>query len=146
MVASGSVAWMYLKVYVVTPKCLNMVLILPWLCCHFYIDSGDDCVVYSFGVANESTFEVEMVHRTNCQIYAYDFSVDGMQLPPDLPQELRDRIHFHKLGIQGKSRTGDDRFRTLKDIMAENGHTWIDFMKVGIKASSCVGLILLMMR
>jgi hypothetical protein len=80
-------------------------------------------------VGPESSFEMEMVERTNCSVYAYDYTVEGMNLK-ELPAELQDKIKFQKLGLGGRSKSGDKRFRTLAEMMGENGHTWIDFLKV----------------
>lgn len=33
----------------------------------------EKCVIYSFGVANESSFEAEILGRTSCEIHAFDF-------------------------------------------------------------------------
>ena len=43
------------------------------------------CVVYSFGVATESSFEEELLRRTDCEIWAFDGSVDkmGQGIEPD---------------------------------------------------------------
>lgn len=43
----------------------------------------DRCVVYSFGVRDESTFEEEMLRRTDCGVWAYDPAVSSVgQRPP----------------------------------------------------------------
>lgn len=36
---------------------------------------GKKCVVMSFGVERESSWEAEILERTDCTIYMYDFSV-----------------------------------------------------------------------
>lgn len=91
----------------------------------------EECVIYSLGVGWDSTFEVEMVKRTSCTVYAYDYTVNGMELPRGLEPEFKDRIKFFKLGLGSReqSRT-DERFRTLGQLMKENNHVWIDFLKV----------------
>lgn len=37
---------------------------------------GKKCVVYSFGVERESSWEAEILERTDCELYMYDFSVE----------------------------------------------------------------------
>ena len=37
-----------------------------------------DCVVYSFGINGESSFEAEVLDRTECQLWGYDFSVSDV--------------------------------------------------------------------
>jgi len=36
------------------------------------------CIVYSLGVATESSFEDEILEKTDCEIWAFDGSVDQM--------------------------------------------------------------------
>lgn len=36
---------------------------------------GKKCVVYSFGVERESSWEAEILERTDCEIFMYDYSV-----------------------------------------------------------------------
>ena len=36
----------------------------------------DKCVIYSLGVFDDSSWEKEMIDRTNCQVFAFDASVD----------------------------------------------------------------------
>lgn len=43
---------------------------------------GKKCVVYSFGVERESSWEAEILERTDCEIFMYDYSVDKVS---DLP-------------------------------------------------------------
>ena len=37
----------------------------------------EECVLYSFGVNGESSFEAEVLQKTNCKAYGYDFSVNS---------------------------------------------------------------------
>ena len=58
------------------------------------------CIIYSFGVGRESSWEVEFLNRTPCHIWAYDATVDrmGSQLKP-CPHP---RVHFNKIYISAK--------------------------------------------
>lgn len=38
-------------------------------------------LIYSFGVSVDSTFEEEMLSRTNVEVVAVDYSVDSVRLP-----------------------------------------------------------------
>lgn len=51
-----------------------------WVCGISILEEQKDrkCVVYSLGVNTDSSFENEVVSRTNCDIWAFDASVDGM--------------------------------------------------------------------
>lgn len=91
-------------------------------------ERGEKCVVYSFGVAQESSWEAEILQRTDCEIYMYDFSVStyGPQIH-SLPASLRRRAHFFAYGVGSKDEEIDGiKFYTLKTLMAMNGHDWID--------------------
>ncbi len=82
------------------------------------------CVIYSFGVRDESSFENEMLTRTNCEVWAYDFSVVdfGVQLEP----ANRARAHFLQAGIAGTTdKTKDPPFYSISDLMKMNGHEYM---------------------
>ncbi|KAG0308190.1 hypothetical protein BGZ98_008698 [Dissophora globulifera] len=91
------------------------------------------CVIYSFGVNYETRFEGEMLDRTECEIWAYDASVKSMG--PEThgrpgayfrPYFVGDRDYVDAQGIQWK---------TLRTLMRENGHDWIDILKVDIEGA-----------
>jgi hypothetical protein len=106
-----------------------------WICgIEVYENSrAKPCVLYSFGVANESTFEAEMLERTNCDIYAYDFSVDHMGYPLNSEDGLDLKVYFEPWAL---SSTNINRtFLTLGEIMRRNGHDWIDFLKIDIEGN-----------
>lgn len=91
-----------------------------------------ECVIYSFGVRDESSFENEMLSRTNCVVWAYDFSVVdfGEQLEPG----NRARAHFLQAGISGKTdKTKTPPFYSIADLMKMNGHEYIDILKMDIE-------------
>jgi hypothetical protein len=65
-----------------------------------------------------------MLARTNCEIWAYDFSVVdfGKQLTP----EHRDRAHFMQVGIAGESKpTESPPYYSIQDLMKMNGHDYL---------------------
>ncbi|KAF2149200.1 hypothetical protein K461DRAFT_323733 [Myriangium duriaei CBS 260.36] len=92
------------------------------------------CVIYSFGVRDESSFEVEMLKKfQNCQVWGYDFSVDGFGPQMD-PAESYERAHFAKIGIGGTTDlTRSPPFVSVQDLMANNGHDHIDILKIDIE-------------
>jgi len=104
-----------------------------WVCgMSKYEKNTRPCIIYSFGVQNESSFEEEMLERTNCQIWGYDFSVDAFG--PAIQNTYASRTHFLKAGISGTTESSKDPpFYTIQDLMAKNGHTYIDILKIDIE-------------
>jgi hypothetical protein len=106
-----------------------------WVCgMSKYVNYPKDrqCVIYSFGVRDESSFENDMLSRTNCSVWAYDFSVVdfGEQLLP----ANRGRAHFVQAGIAGKTdKSRDPPFYSISELMKMNGHTYIDILKMDIE-------------
>ena len=112
-----------------------------WICgfnTWYSVDNGDSsrnanakhsCVVYSIGVRDDSSFEEEIIDRTNCKIFAYDFSVAGMA-SERMQQEPR--VKFQSLGIGAKD---EGHFKTLSSLMRQNNHEWIDLFKIDVEGS-----------
>lgn len=75
-----------------------------------------ECLVYSFGVNKDSSFEAEVLASTHCDVYAYDMTVNSIAKPL---KSTNRRVHFTKMGVAGV--TKDDKM-TLTDILSRNGH------------------------
>lgn len=91
-------------------------------------------VIYSFGVERNSEFEEQMLNRTNCEIWGYDYSVTawGDQLKPSSAV----RAHFQQIGIgKATNKLSDPPFYSVQDLMKENGHDYIDIMKMDIEGA-----------
>ncbi|GJJ78637.1 hypothetical protein EMPS_10996 [Entomortierella parvispora] len=105
-----------------------------WICgMSFYEENPRaKCVIYSFGINHETRFEGEMLERTDCEIWAYDASVDAMG-----PEARGPRSHFFPYFIGKTDHVDEDgkQWRTLKSLMKDNGHDWIDILKVDIEGS-----------
>eukprot|EP01012_Entosiphon_sulcatum_P009813 TRINITY_DN15630_c1_g1_i2.p2 TRINITY_DN15630_c1_g1~~TRINITY_DN15630_c1_g1_i2.p2 ORF type:complete len:462 (-),score=80.62 TRINITY_DN15630_c1_g1_i2:450-1835(-) len=98
------------------------------------IADKEDCVVYSFGVDSEVSFEIEILLRTKCKIYAFDHTIGGF---PDwdkhqnhLDPAYKNRIFFHRLGFGAV--TGG-QFISLPDVMKKYNHKFVDILKVDIE-------------
>lgn len=92
------------------------------------------CIIYSFGIQTESSFEDQLLKRTpGCEIWGYDFTVD--KFGPQLHEiEAAGRAHFTKAGIAGETDTHKSPpFYSIQDLMATNGHDHIDILKMDIE-------------
>ena len=83
---------------------------------------GKPCLIYSFGIANDWTFEDFMDYR-GCEIHAHDPTVD-------FPAERGNNIKFNKVGLGVGMGSLDNYFKM-------NGHssTEIEVLKVCIEFS-----------
>lgn len=98
-----------------------------------------ELVIYSFGVNKDSSFEAAMMERTNAHIWGYDFSVDGWG--PEVTSSWLSRSHFHKIGIGAVTdKTQDPQFWSIQDLMVENGHDYIDIVKMDIEGAEFAAL------
>jgi len=107
-----------------------------WVCGLSRIANKPDCVIYSFGINYESSFEAEMLERTECQVFGYDFSVNNFGPEISARSELVPRAHFHAYGLAGKDSHGPGDvppMYTLESLMQMNGHTFIDVLKIDIE-------------
>lgn len=95
------------------------------------------CTIYSFGVNGESSFEAALLSAApHCEIWGYDFSVDSFGPEVHNVSELRARSHFfpYALGSEDAPYADPPTF-TLQTLMRQNGHTFIDVLKVDIEGA-----------
>ncbi|XP_046546435.1 probable methyltransferase-like protein 24 [Haliotis rubra] len=101
------------------------------------------CLVYSFGIWNDWSFDDAMGAR-GCEVHSFDPSI-GLK-----PFDRSKNVHFHDLGLSGedsdtyvptkdiyvKKRT-TWKIRRLKTIMEMLGHTnrHLDYLKIDIETS-----------
>ncbi|KAJ7069857.1 methyltransferase domain-containing protein [Mycena amicta] len=105
-----------------------------WVCGISRVEDKPDCIVYSFGINYESSFEAEILASTDhCIIYGYDFSVNSFG------PEIRSQAHrtvFNAFGLAGTDKHGPEdspKMYTLESLMKMNGHTHIDILKIDIE-------------
>lgn len=114
-------------------------------------------VIYSFGVGNDVSFDVEAARLFGVPIYMYDPTPNVALFMKDY--EDNERLIFKKEGIysrdaevklytsdkvlnsslypiHGKDKHEIVRCRTLADFMAENGHDHIDILKMDVEGVS----------
>ncbi|KAF9139846.1 hypothetical protein BGX30_007409 [Mortierella sp. GBA39] len=95
------------------------------------------CVVYSMTKDTSTfSFELELIKRAGCEVWIY---------APSLPSkvtnqpELRDnpKVHFVETAIGKTDRISRDGtpFMTLPTIMKDNGHLWVDFLKLDVEGA-----------
>ncbi|TKW51081.1 hypothetical protein CTA1_2050 [Colletotrichum tanaceti] len=83
-----------------------------------------ECVIYSFGVCDESSFEQEMLSRTKCAVWAYDFSV--VDFGKQVDSKHRDRAYFKQVGVTGTTNTTQNPpYYSIADLMEMNGHDYV---------------------
>ncbi|KAN0138450.1 Methyltransferase domain containing protein [Lactarius tabidus] len=108
-----------------------------WVCGLDRVAKQDKCVIYSFGINGESSFELTLLQRApGCEVWGYDYSINswGPEITND--PELRDRANFKPYTLGGTKNHNDNhkpKFWTLDSLMDLNGHTFIDILKVDIE-------------
>jgi len=109
-----------------------------WVCGMSRVVTKPDCIIYSVGINHESSFEAELLSRTdNCQVWGYDFSVDKFGPEVQESPALLRRAHFKPYGLAGTNAHGSEdtnKMYTLQSLMALNGHSHIDILKVDIES------------
>lgn len=115
-----------------------------WICGMSLLTSRIDkpCLVYSFGISTDASFEEEILLRTSCMIYAFDPSIGSLPKPSFIDliywDELkRTRIIFHKLALSDSSGSSKQHalMAHLYDIMNRYNHSYIDILKVDIEGA-----------
>nr|XP_026694084.1 methyltransferase-like protein 24 isoform X2 [Ciona intestinalis] len=96
-------------------------------------EPGYKCLMYSFGVGNDFSFDDEMA-KQGCEVHSFDPTMtfnDGM---------VRESgVTFHKIGVsdQDVDRNANGwKMRTLKTLLKELGHNgrYLDYLKVDTDA------------
>ena len=106
-----------------------------FICLDEIVKPGNACLIYSFGISNDWTFEDQMdsfgreesdkeelfENIEGCDVYAYDHTINA---PPTRGRNIR----YFKTGV-GK---GSINLKTLKALIQQNGHTGslIQYLKV----------------
>lgn len=106
-----------------------------WVCGISRVEDKPDCVVYSVGINQDSSFEADLLVNTrHCKVWGYDFSVKGFAT--QIPYSERGRTEFHPFGLAGFDKPASGKepaMYTLKSLMSMNGHEFIDILKVDIE-------------
>ncbi|KAH9016826.1 methyltransferase domain-containing protein, partial [Lactarius pseudohatsudake] len=111
-----------------------------WVCGLDRVVKQDKCVIYSFGISGESSFESTLLKRApGCEAWGYDYSVNswGPEITGD--PELRDRAHFKPFALGGTNNHEDHdnpKYWTLgstRSWISTVRHTFIDILKIDIE-------------
>ena len=94
---------------------------------------NNECLIYSFGVANDWTFE-DIMDSFGCTIYAFDASVD-------YPARRGKNIHFEKIFVGTKDEEAKETL-ALSTILSRHGHQnkKISYLKMDIEGNELNGL------
>jgi len=110
-----------------------------WVCGVERLATQEKCVVYSFGINGESSFEAALLERApGCEVWGYDFSVNSFGPEIETSYALKARSHFRPFALGGKNAHGpedDPKYYTLDALMKLNGHDFIDVLKIDIEGS-----------
>ena len=108
-----------------------------WVCGVDTFLQRPGCVVYSFGSNGDTSFEAAILNRTSCAVFTFDPT-----LAPEVQAavEAVPGITFNAVGlsaVDGNAVIGGRTLpvRTLATLMKENGHAWIDLLKIDVEGA-----------
>lgn len=91
------------------------------------------CIVYSFGINNDFSFDDKTAKYYGCHVYSFD---------PSMKQESHnrsDKVHFYKIGIAGETTVNKRGWKlyTFSDIRKLLGHVnaTIDVVKIDVEGA-----------
>ncbi|KAK7055102.1 Methyltranfer-dom domain-containing protein [Favolaschia claudopus] len=106
-----------------------------WVCGFERVVSRPECVVYSIGVDQQSSFEQALLSQSDhCQVYGFDPSASewGEKLRED--SAVNPRAHFFPYKFGGaNNHDASPKEYTLVEVMKELGHSFVDILKIDIE-------------
>ncbi|KAK0048817.1 methyltransferase-like protein 24 [Biomphalaria pfeifferi] len=95
----------------------------------------DPCIVYSFGINNDFSFDDDAAKVYGCHVYSFDPSMSNAKDQYDRSSN----VHFYKIGLDGRTYVNDKNWPlfTFQDIRAKLKHenSTIDLVKMDIENS-----------
>jgi hypothetical protein len=102
----------------------------------------DQCLVYSFGIKNEWSFD-EQMSAYGCQVYAFDPSMAGQDHYDHNPGN----VHFFKWGLGERDQHDADYNWTIRslssiyeELSARHGRRIIDYLKIDVEFDEWIAL------
>lgn len=115
-----------------------------WLCGLNLFESISQqrpCIIYSYGIEDDTSFESAFLQRTkhkHCQLYMFDPTIDGKSTSVQaLLEQYPNRAFFHRIGLSYENMIISTKgtYRTLKSEMDLHNHKFIDILKVDIEGN-----------
>ncbi|KAL4733459.1 hypothetical protein BDV11DRAFT_175678 [Aspergillus similis] len=89
-------------------------------------NGAPELIVYTFGISGDSSFEAALLERTNALIWG----------AKDISEQQARRTRFQKVAIgKGTDETSNPAVRSIQDLIKENGHSYIDLIRMGIEGA-----------
>ncbi|KAG0701652.1 methyltransferase domain-containing protein, partial [Suillus ampliporus] len=104
-----------------------------WACGISRLEFKPDCIIYTFGMNYETTFEAELLDRTrHCQVWGYDYrsNSSGSHV------KSNPRAHFFSWGLanfDAHQSHHHHKLYTLKTLLELNKHDHINVLKIDIE-------------
>lgn len=98
----------------------------------------NDCIIYSFGINNEFSFDDHAAKAYGCHVYCFDPSMNKGQ------HDRGNLVHFYPWGIGGKTEVNGKKWQmyTFQDIRKQLGHEnkKIAVVKMDVESSEYAAL------
>ncbi|TPX47404.1 hypothetical protein SeLEV6574_g02684 [Synchytrium endobioticum] len=101
------------------------------VCADTFKNRVGSCLVYSFGINNDFSFDDQVAEKYGCQVHAFDPSMAA-------PSHQRSpKVMYWNVGVAAE--TGMNKIgwnvTTVKDVMKTHGHKRIDMLKMDIEGN-----------
>lgn len=97
-------------------------VVCNWEALRMRCSSGtDNAIVYTVGVRDEVSFEVDLIANTGCTVHAFDHTISTVPAVPNMV--------FNAVGIAAKDDVNAS-LKTLPMLMQERNHSRIDLLKI----------------
>jgi hypothetical protein len=108
-----------------------------WVCGVDTLLQRSGCVVYSFGSNGDASFEKAILEHTACSVWTFDPTLNEVATAKVTAVP---GLNFTAVGLSDKDGSLELRgqvrpVRTLRTLMQERGHTWIDVLKMDIEGA-----------